>query len=171
MAATPSPASGRDNAIGIALIVGAVLIGLLLLVKGYDSEGGVVSANDGSSAQSTTTVSTAPPSDQTTTTAPAAGKPPAEVVVKVANASGGSGLASQTRSTLQGKGYTQVSVSDAPSIVTKTQVLYAEGAKADAEAVAVALGLDTSAAQPMPAPPPVALSGATVLVLAGPDLA
>jgi hypothetical protein len=166
MAAAPAPASGRDNAVGFALIVGAVLIGLLLLVKGYDSEGGVVAQS--TSVESTTT--TVPVEATTTTTLPS--KAPAEVVVKVANASGNpsNGLAGKTRTTLQGKGYTQISVTDAPSAVTSTQVLYVAGAQGDAQAVATALGLSIDAVQPMTTPPPVALGDTTVLVLAGPDL-
>lgn len=167
MAAAPAPASGRDNAVGIALIVGAVLIGLLLLVKGYDSEGGVVAAKPSATVSTTTT---APAETTTTTTLPS--KAPAEVVVKVANASGtpSNGLAGKTRTTLQGKGYTQISLTDAPSAVTKTQVLYVEGSQGEAQAVATALGLPVDAVQPMTSPPPVSLGTATVLVLAGPDL-
>ena len=163
--AAATPASGRENAVGIALIVGAVLIGLLLLVKGYDSEGGVVA--ESTSVETTTTTV---PVETTTTTLPS--KAPAEVVVKVANASGNpaNGLAGKTRTTLQGKGYTQISVTDAPSAVTSTQVLYVAGAQGDAQAVATALGLSVDAVQPMTTPPPVALGEATVLVLAGPDL-
>lgn len=169
MAASPPSASVRDNAVGIVLIVGAVLVGLLLLVKGYDSEGGVVATGAESSSQ--TTVTTEPAAEVTTTTSPVTTNPPAQVSVMVANASGGSGLASQTQSTLQGKGYTQVAITNAPSVVTSTQILYVEGSKGDAEQVAAALGVDAAAVQPIPTPPPVALSGATVLVLAGPDLA
>ena len=163
--AAAAPAPGRENAVGIALIVGAVLIGLLLLVKGYDSEGGVVA--ESTSVETTTTTV---PVETTTTTLPS--KAPAEVVVKVANASGNpaNGLAGKTRTTLQGKGYTQISVTDAPSAVTSTQVLYVAGAQGDAQAVATALGLSVDAVQPMTTPPPVALGEATVLVLAGPDL-
>jgi hypothetical protein len=163
----PAPASGRDNVVGIALIVGAVLIGLFLLVKGYDSEGGVVAADKVTT--ETTTATTAPVESTTTTTV--ATKPPADVIVKVANASGKSGVASSTRSTLQGKGYTQVSVGDAPSIVPSTQVLYVAGAQGEAQAVAAALGVDAAAVAPVPTPAPVALGDAMVLVLAGPDLA
>ncbi|HEY6531055.1 MAG TPA: LytR C-terminal domain-containing protein [Acidimicrobiales bacterium] len=168
MAPSPPSASVRDNAVGIVLIVGAVLVGLLLLVKGYDSEGGVVATGAESSSQTTVTTASA---EVTTTTSPVTTNPPAQVSVMVANASGGSGLASQTQSTLQGKGYTQVAITNAPSVVTSTQILYVEGSKGDAEQVAAALGVDAAAVQPMPTPPPVALSGATVLVLAGPDLA
>jgi hypothetical protein len=169
MAASPPTASVRENAVGIVLIVAAVLVGILLLVKGYDSEGGVVST--GAESASPTTATTAPQAPTTSTTAPVTTNPPAQVSVTVANASGGSGLASKTQSTLQSKGYTQVAITNAPSVVTSTQILYVEGAKGDAEQVAIALGVDTAAVQPMPTPPPLTLSGATVLVLAGPDLA
>jgi len=165
MAAAPAPASGRDNAVGFALIIGAVLIGLLLLVKGYDAEDGVVATDEPSSEVTTTTV----PVDATTTTL--AARPPAEVVVKVANASGASGVASETRTTLEGKGYTQVTIADAPSVVPSTQVLYVAGAEGEAQGVAAALGLDAAAVQAMPDPAPLQLDAATVLVLAGPDLA
>jgi hypothetical protein len=177
MAATPSgsnpgpqPAQGRSDALGIALIVGAVLIGLLFLVKGYDAESGVVAQDDKASSQSTTT--TTAPVEQTTTTTLLT-NPPAQVQVKVANASGtpSNGLASKTRTTLQGKGYTQISITDAPSAVTATQVLYVAGSEGDAQAVAAALGLPATAVQPMTNPAPVTLGSSTVLVLAGPDLA
>jgi hypothetical protein len=167
MAANPQPAQGRSDAVGIALIVGAVLIGLLFLVKGYDAEGGVVAKDDKATSQSTTT--TVPVEETTTTTV--ATNPPAQVPVKVANASGTSGVATKTKNTLGGKGYTQVTVGDAPSVVTATQVLYVAGSQGDAQAVAAALGLPATAVQPMPTPPPVTLGEATVLVLAGPDLA
>jgi hypothetical protein len=163
--AAPAPASGRDNAVGFALIIGAVLIGLLLLVKGYDAEGGVVATDDPSSEVTTTTV----PTESTTTTL--ATTPPAEVAVKVANASGASGVAAKTRTTLEGAGYTQITIGDAPSVVTSTQVLYVAGSEGAAQAVAAALGVDAAAVQAMPDPAPVQLDGATVLVLAGPDIA
>ncbi len=170
MAANQQPAQGRSDAVGIALIVGAVLIGLLLLVKGYDAEGGAVAKDDKASGKVTTTT-TAPVAETTTTTLVT--NPPAQVQVKVANASGNpaNGLAGKTRTTLQGKGYTQVSITDAPSAVTATQVLYVAGSQGDAVAVAAALGLPPTAVQPMTNPPPVTLGTSTVLVLAGPDLA
>jgi LytR cell envelope-related transcriptional attenuator len=167
MAANTPPAQGRSDAVGIALIIGAVLIGLLLLVKGYDAEGGAVAKDAKSSSQSTTT--TVPVEETTTTTVVT--NAPAQVQVKVANASGTSGVATKTKNTLAGKGYTQVTVADAPSVVTATQVLYVPGAQGDAQAVAAALGLPATAVQPMPTPTPVTLGEATVLVLAGPDLA
>ena len=145
------------------------------MVKGYDAEGGVVASGAEGSGAVTSTTSTTVAGDPATTVAPetpttVAGRPPAEVSVKVANAAGTSGLASKVRSTLQSKGYSQIQVSDAPKIVTATEIYFAEGGEADAASVAAALGV-TAAAKPMPNPPPLALGGATVLVLAGPDLA
>jgi hypothetical protein len=168
MAATPAPASSRDNVVGIVLIVGAVLIGVLLLAKGYDAEGGVVAATGDDSASATS--STVPVDSTTTTIAAVASLPPAEVPVKVANASGASGVAGSTRDTLLEKGYVNVAISDAPSLVPTTQVLFVAGSEGEARAVAEALGLDPATVQPVQDPPPVALDGAVVLVLAGPDL-
>jgi hypothetical protein len=169
MAAPPTSATVRDNAVGIVLVVGAVLVGLLLLAKGYDDEGGVTASASEPSSETTTT--TAPLVPETTTTAPVTTNPPASVAVKVANASGLSGVASKVQTTLQGKGFTNVTISNAPSVVPSTQIYYVEGAKGDAEAVAKALAVDAAAVQPMPSAPPVALAGATVLVLAGPNVA
>ena len=160
---------GRENAIGLALIIGAVVIGLLLLVKGYDAEDGLV-ATEAAPVTSTTTTTQPEGTVDTPTTTTLPTSPPAQVVVKVANASGASGVAAKTRDTLQGRGYTQISLGDAPSVVATSQVLFTEGAEGDAQAVAGALGLTASAVAPVPSPAPVKLGDAKVLVLAGPDL-
>lgn len=153
-------APARENTVGVALVVGAVVIGLLLLVRGYDSDGGLV--DSGGNTATTTTVAI------TDTTVP--GRDPAVIGVMVANASGVAGLAGRTRETLLGDGFTQVAVVDAPTSVPATQILYVPGAEGDAQAVATALGLDPASVQAIPEPPPVGLAGASVLVLAGPDL-
>ena len=152
----------RDNAAGIVLVTAAVLIGLVLLVKGYGTEGGIV-ASDTTQVKVSTTLAPV-----TESTLPA--KAPADVQVKVVNASGATGLATNTRTTLQAKGYTQVAIGDAPTVVPSTQVLYLAGSKSEAQAIATALGLGAVAVQEMPVPPPVDLGTATVLVMAGPDL-
>jgi hypothetical protein len=56
-------------------------------------------------------------------------------------------------------------------VVPETQIFFTAGFKADAQQVAIALGKDPLLVQEMPKPPPVDLGTATVLVLAGPDLA
>jgi hypothetical protein len=55
--------------------------------------------------------------------------------------------------------------------VASTEILHAEGARAEAEAVAAALGVPETSVALLPDPPPVPdLSGATVVVMVGPEL-
>ncbi len=152
----------RDNAVGAVLVGAALLIGVVLLVKGYDADGGLVATS-----KAPVTSSTTMPAP--TTTLPA--RPPADIVVAVYNATGGGMVASKNRSVLESRGFTQVSIGDAPSVVPETQIFYTAGAKADAQQVAIALGKDPLLVQAMPSPPPADPGSATVLVLAGPDLA
>lgn len=163
MAATPGGQNQRrDTALGAVLVGAALLIGVVLLVKGYSADGGLVATSE-SPATSSTTIA-AP-----TTTLPA--RPPAEISVAVFNATGTGMVASKNRDLLQSRGFEQVAIGDAPSVVPETQILYTSGSKADAQQVAIALGKDPLLVQEMPKPPPVELGTATVLVLAGPDLA
>jgi hypothetical protein len=156
----------RDNLIGVVLIALAVVVGLVLLVKGYDEEGALVVTDEGTEQTTTTTVDPA----ATTTVPVAVARPPAEVPVMVANAAGVSGAAGTLQTQLQADGYTQVQTTNA-SPVTTTLVYYAEGAQADAEALATALGTDPEAVRVLPAEPPVDMAGAELLVMLGPDLA
>ena len=161
-AETPGPAGpDRVSRAGVVIVVVAVIIGLILLGKGYGAHESEVDGA-GSSTPKTTVV-------QTSTTT-IVGNPPASVKVKVVNATNTVGLATRTRDMLQVRGYTQVSVGDSPKAQERTTILYTPGAEADAQNVAKALGLDASAVQPMPEPPPVSPGDATVLVMAGLDI-
>ncbi len=165
MTAAPGPdASGpvRDNLIGAILIGIAILIGVVLLVRGYDQEGALVTTAE--TDQTTTTIETPP-----TTAAPVA-RPPAEVSVIVANGSGKTGAAGALKTTLQGQGYTTVGTADGPPVTT-TIVYYADGYQAEAKALATTIGTDPAAVRVLPTEPPVAMEGATVLVVLGPDKA
>lgn len=172
--APPTPSvedDQRASVQAIVLIAVAVLIGVVLLWKGFDEEGGVVAATD-STETTTTTASTSatapPPIETTTTTAAAPTSPPADVSIVAANASGGTGLAGSAATKLQASGYTDVAKADGP-VQAKSAVYYAAGAQADATAVAKALGIDEALVAAMPASPPVPLNGATVLVMLGAD--
>lgn len=151
-----------DTAIGAVLVGAALLIGVVLLVKGYSADGGLVATSKAPVTSSTTIP--AP-----TTTLPA--RPPAQISVAVYNATGGGMVASKNRDLLQSRGFEQIAIGDAPSVVPETQIFYTSGSKSDAQQVAIALGKDPVLVQAMPSPPPVDLGTATVLVLAGPDLA
>ena len=168
---TPSVEDDQRASIQAIILIGvAVLIGVVLLWKGFDTEGGVVESSTAKESTTTTTASASapPPIDTTTTTAAPAANPPASVSIVVANASGGSGLAGTASTKLQAAGYTKTETSNGP-VQAKSAVYYTSGAQADATAVAKALGIDASLVAAMPASPPVALNGATVLVMLGSD--
>lgn len=146
---------------GVVIVVVAVLLGLILLTKGYGSGSSEISAPGQSSSDTTVVVST-------TTTLVA--NPPASVKVKVVNATNVQGLAVKARDRLQGVGYTQVTVGDSPKPQERTTVYYVAGSQGDGQAVAKALGLNLDQVLQTPEPPPAELVGATVLVMAGLDL-
>lgn len=147
---------------GIVIVVAAVVIALVVLGKGY----GPFRSEVSSGSRATTTTSTIA---TTVTTLPS--KPPADVKVKVVNATSTQGLAGKVRDTLNGRGYTQVTLGDASTRQLQTDVYYLPGSDAEAQAVARALGVNATNVRPMPEPPPVSPGDATVMVLAGIDLA
>jgi hypothetical protein len=152
--------------LGGVLIAVAVVIGFVLLFKGFDQEGGVVGTG---SAGETTTTTTAPgPGVDETTTTTLATNPPAQVAVLVANGTGVSGVAGENQATLEGAGYTQVETANAP-VQQESAVFFVEGSQGDAQAVATVLEIADSQVVGMPDPPPVTLAGATVLVIIGAD--
>ena len=176
-ASTPPPPDAEDprtRTIGIVLIAVAVLIGVVLLAKGFSQEDGLVSTAAPADERTTTTTQAAAPGDtgaeEETTTTTAAANAPANVSVLVANGSGKSGVAGTNADKLKTKGFTKVDTANSPT-TAKSTVYYASGAQADAQAVATALGLDPAAVTAMPSPPPVDLKGATVLVIIGSDKA
>jgi hypothetical protein len=152
----------RDNLVGALLIGAAIVIGLVLLVRGYDQEGALVTTD---ASTETTATTAAPP----TTVEPVA-RPPAEVPVIVANGAGVAGAAGNLKTTLESSGYTTVGTSDA-SPVTTTLVYYAEGWQPEAKALATLIGTDPAAVRVLPTEPPVEMGDATVLVVLGPDKA
>jgi hypothetical protein len=176
-ASTPSPPDAEDprsRTLGLILIAVAVLIGVLLLAKGFSQEDGLVSLTTPEKQTTTTTAAANAPAgagaDEETTTTTAAANAPASVTVLVTNGTGKSGVAGTNADKLKAAGYTKVDTANAPT-TAKSAVYYAAGAQADAQAVATALGLDPSVVAAMPSPPPVDLAGATVLVVIGSDRA
>ena len=159
--ATDDQQNDHGTRTGVIIVVIAVVVGLILLTKGYGSGQSEVSPGGQSSSNTTVVVST------TTTLAVNA---PASVKVKVVNTTTIPGLATNTRQRLQTAGYTQVTVGDTPNPQEKTTVYYVAGSEGDGQAVATALGLAPEQVLAMPNPPPAELAGATVLVMAGADL-
>lgn len=168
---------------GVALIVVAVLLGVVLLdatddepvdataapdddvTLGTDEEDGDDEgdgAGDGAGAVATTT----------TTEVPVA-RPPAEVTVLVANGSGVAGAAGAFTEQIGASGY----VTATPTNLTgggrtdASVVYFTEGFEAEAAALAGTLS-PVPVVQALPEPAPVDdLRGAAVLLVVGPDLA
>ena len=159
---TGSHDEDRASRSGIAIVIVAVVVALIVLGKGYGPFRSEVSTGS-DTPRTTTTIAT------TVTTL--ASKPPAEVKVKVVNATSTQGLAGKVRDTLNGRGYTQVTLGDASNKQLQSDVYYLPGSEPEAQAVARALGVNAANVRPMPDPPPVSPGDATVMVLAGVDLA
>jgi hypothetical protein len=158
----------------VALIAGAVLVGVLFLRHNGGSGATTVGVGH--------TTTTSPPARSSTTTTPqtsssAALRAPANVKVVVANgtvASGGGSthLAGTVSTTIKAQGYDTLAAVNATQGVTASIVYFQPGFQREAAVLAQALSLPASAVQAMPATPPVAnLGGANLLVVAGPDLA
>ncbi|HTS14723.1 MAG TPA: LytR C-terminal domain-containing protein [Candidatus Sulfotelmatobacter sp.] len=96
---------------------------------------------------------------------------PATVHVLVANGTNTNGVAGGVTTFLGQKGYGTLTATNALTRVQATQVYPTGGSMGAAQEVAAALGLPASTVQAVGAPAPVPSSaGATVVVIAGPEL-
>lgn len=166
-------AGDQQTLLGALLIGLAVILGLVLLVKGFGADGGSSSSESGAPVTSIAEEDLdAPPSfDPSDTSAPTVSlRPPAEITVLVANAAGIGGAAGKVADALESEGYTIVDTANAPS-TSPDLVFYSEGLRAEAEALAASLGLDASSVEALPDPPPLDTKDADLLVMVGPDLA
>jgi hypothetical protein len=155
------PAGGSLR--GALLVAAAVVLGVVLIRSGLDTDD-ALSAGSGSSGTTTTT-------DGATTTSVAA-RPPGEVVVLVANGSGVDGAAGRLTTTIAEAGYQTATETNTPRVPTTT-IYFTPGYEREAAALARTLSPDAApATEAMPSPAPVSdLAGAHVLVVLGPDLA
>jgi hypothetical protein len=153
----------------VVLIAAAVILGLFLLRAVYDDTPSGTTEASGTTAASGDTTDTTAADGSTTTAAPP--RPAAEVVVRVANASGVQGAAGEMTQRIAGAGYQTVPETNAPDRLDATQILFAEGFDREAAALAEAMGAPAESAVAMPAQPPVDPGGAQIVILLGPDLA
>jgi hypothetical protein len=158
---------------GVGVVVVAVIIGALLMPSATRGPLNVTTA----AASTPTTVTSSPP-----TTAPhAAGTSTTQATivggaslihVLVANGTTITNLAGGTSTYLRSRGFTTLPALDATTKVTGSLVYAGSAQRSAATTVADALGLSPATIQPASAVPPVAsATGATVVVIAGPDLA
>lgn len=152
---------------GVALVVVAVLIGLVLLRNGLDTsevvtaskpaKSGASAKGDRSSASTTTTVAL---------------RSPSKVTVIVLNGTSVGGAAGKYSTAIGSAGYQMLTAGDAATKIPATQVFFAPGYQREAAAVAAAAGAPaTLTPVPLPTPPPGQVGAANVVVVIGADLA
>lgn len=171
------PEPTANPARGAALVVVAVVIGLLLLREGLDTSeaitsnsGGQASGGSDSSGSDGTDGGTG---DTTTTTVVV--RSPADVPTIVLNDSGIAGAAGSYSDLLASLGYALTNPeganADAAADAATTVVYHAPGFQAEAVAVASSIGAPDTSVAALPATPPGPIAGASVVVVLGTDLA
>lgn len=169
---------GTTSVRGIALLVGAVILGIVLL-KVTDPPDSLADASENPSRGSTTTSTTATSTTEgrdddaassSTTEATAEG---GGALVLVANGANQAGVAGRLSSTLEQADFVVAPPANASADVETSVVYFASGFEDEAGDVAELFDPHPATA-PMPDPPPVSagdLGGANVILVAGPDLA
>lgn len=172
------PEPTANPARGAALVVVAVVIGLFLLRNGLDTSeaittngGPTQSSDDGGASDGGD--STDDGTGETTTTLPAV-RPPAEVPTIVLNGTTVGGVAKAYSDALATAGYqlTNPDGANADADTATTLVYFIPGFEAEAAAVATAIAAPaTVVPAALPTPPPGQISGASVVVVIGTDIA
>lgn len=138
------PGGGDPASRGLILVGVAVVLGLIILIKGggvgYERTTKSVDVPDNGAA---TTTTAAP-----TTTTPAVA--PADVAVVVANGSGQTGLAKTVANNLKTAGFTNSTPTDAVGTPPSTTVYFAPSFETSAQAIGSQLQLDSSRVQALP---------------------
>jgi hypothetical protein len=158
---------------GAALVVVAVLLGLVLLRNGLDTSEVVTSSNgsDSSTDGSDDGSDAGTDSDEETTTTLAT-RPPTEVAVVVLNGTSVGGAAGKYSTALASAGYQLLDPGDAATKIPATQVYFTPGFELEAAAVALAAGAPaTLIPAALPTPPPGEVGAANVVLVIGADLA
>jgi hypothetical protein len=152
---------------GALLIAGTVLIGVVLLTKGYRTEGNLVAGSSPTTVGETTTTRPVASTSSSTTEAPTTTvplKPPSSIKVRVANAGGQEGVALKGTQKLQSLGYATLPAVDDPVKLPQSKVYYEGDLRAEAIEIAKQFNIPDSRVEQMPTPPPVVANGAQVLV-------
>jgi LytR cell envelope-related transcriptional attenuator len=161
--------SSVNPARGAALVVAAVVLGLLLLRNGLDTSE-VVTSSRGSDTSKDGTSDTSDDGAETTTTVGA--KSPAEVTVIVLNGTSVNGAAGKYSTAIQSAGYQMLVAATATTKTPVTQVFFTPGFEREAAAVALAAAAPaTVTPTAMPTPPPGEVGTANVVIVIGDDLA
>ncbi|MCC6435190.1 MAG: LytR C-terminal domain-containing protein [Acidimicrobiales bacterium] len=165
-------AAGR----GLLIVLFATAIGVLLLARAVDSDGGTATTDGSETAQPSAKPEDGGQDVATTVSAPtstpatvAVAKPPAEVSVLVANGRQVPGAAKANADALAVAAYAVLQPTDFPSTATETKVYFTADYQADALAVATALAIQPSAVAELPTDLPLDTKSANVVVVLGTD--
>lgn len=157
---------------GAALVVVAVLVGLVLLRNGLDTSEVVTSSpgSDSSTDGSDSATDSTDTGEETTTTL--AARAPAEVTVIVLNGTSVGGAAGKYSTAIGSAGYQMLEPGDAATKIPTTQVYFTPGYELEAAAVALAAGAPATVIPvALPTPPPGEVGTANVVLVIGADLA
>jgi hypothetical protein len=166
--------AGIQTARGAALLLVAVLVGVLLLRTAPSESSTPVTTKTPKAARKTVSRPPVTTGASVTTPTTAAGpRAPTQVSVLVANGTKVTGAASRVDVQLAQAGYNSVGTANATSSDNATTVVdFTPGYQPEASALAASLSLPATTAQPMPSPPPVTdTKGANIVVVVGTDLA
>jgi LytR cell envelope-related transcriptional attenuator len=171
----PERSQARANpARGLALIATAVIVGLFLL-RNWDgsSAGGTELATADAGADTAAGngdgAASGDPAEPTATTV--APRPPADVTVRVLNATDVVGAAGGMTDQLVETGYKTVEPDDAGQSLDVTKILFAGGYEREAAELARAIGSAPDSLEALAEPPQVDPAGAQLVVLLGADRA
>jgi hypothetical protein len=156
----------------VVIVALGVVLGALLLPSATRAPLAVVAARAPVTArQEPSSSTTRPPAKSTTTTTSAPAL--ATIHVLVANATSVNGVAGSVTAFLGGKGFATLTAANALAKLTASQIYFTTAGSATAAGkVASVLGLSPATVQAASAKPPVAsAAGASVIVIAGSDLA
>ena len=169
---------GATSSRGIALLVAAVLLGIVLL-KATDPPDSLADASESTLPDVTTTAPPAndeaddPTTSSSSSSSTTADAPEEGALVLVANAANQAGVAGRLSSTLEQADFTVAPPANASVDASTSTVYFSPGFEDEAAEVAELFDPHPATA-PMPDPPPVAagdLADANVILVAGLDLA
>lgn len=173
------PPSWASSGRGVAIVIVAVVIGVLLLPSATRAP---LAASAKTTAPTTTVASVGRAATRghghghhagtSTSTSTSTTVPPASIHVLVANATTTNGVAGAVTRFLASKGFATLTATNALLKVTASQIYTVGAASADAGTVAAALSLPSTSIEAVAATAPVSSeAGANVVVIVGPDLA
>lgn len=161
-----NPAVRGGLLIGLAIIIGIVLLQVIDDGSGPIGDGGTTTTTAIVTTTSRASSSTTRPGTSTTRKTTGTTRPNSQVTVLVQNGSGVAGAAASMTARIRAAGYQTLTPATAAATVTGTTVYYASGYNRECAAVATIVGPGAKGAA-MPTPVPAGAERANCLVVLG----